>query len=89
MAIAPDLAPLLSRTKPGRSAVPVRARHGAGFRRSDVARFRSDAETGASTSRAVAKAQSLWARCAVPGGMLLFWSWFAAANWQHFQQLFG
>lgn len=94
MRIATDHSPAPSRNKPGRSAVPARAPRRGGFRRSEVARFRSQAPSAVpalpgSAASSLQSESSLWARTALPGGMLLFWTWFAAVNWQHFVQLFG
>jgi hypothetical protein len=48
------------------------------FRRAEAARYRPKE---AARAQATTTFHRLWERCAVPGGVAIFWAWFAAANW--------
>ena len=50
----------------------------AGFRRSDLARFRSEA---VSAPVELASPAQLWERYAIPGGITVFWLVFVTSNW--------
>jgi hypothetical protein len=78
--------PSLLRPSSGRAKPSARpAKRGPAFRRSDVARFRPTA--GEPNTVEIHAEASLWERCAIPTGMLVFWTWFVGANWNHLSQL--